>query len=61
MEPTPAAVAAVVDTAVSTRGHLHTPSRSIHPHTVAPQLVPSAVRCIRSLYRGPCERRRDGR
>ena len=61
MASTPAAVAAVLDTAVWTRGHLHTPSRPIPPHTVAPQRVPSTVRRTRSLYRGPCERRRDGR
>lgn len=61
MAPTSAAVAAVVDTAVSTRGHPHTPSRSIRPHTVAPQRAPSTVRRTRSLYRRPCERRRDGR
>ena len=61
MAPTPAAVAAVLDTAVWTRGHLHLPSRSIHPHTVAPQRSPSILRRTRGLYRGPCERRRDNR
>ncbi len=61
MAPTSAAVAAVVDTALWTRVHLHTPTRSIPPHTVAPQRVPSTVRRTRSLYSGACERRRDGR
>ena len=61
MVSTPAAVAAVLDTAVWTRGHLHTSFRSVHPHMVAPQRVPSTVRRTRSLYQGPCDRRRNGR
>jgi hypothetical protein len=61
MVSTPATVAAVLDTAVWTHGHLHPPSRSIPPHTVAPQRSPSILRRTRSLYRGPCERRRDTR
>ncbi len=61
MAPTPAAVAAVLDTAVWTCGHLHAPSRSIPPHTAGPQRRLSTVRRTRSLYREPRERRRDGR
>lgn len=61
MAPTPAAVAAVLETAVWTRGPLHTPSRSVPPHTVAPQHLPMTVRRTRSLYLGPCERRRSNR
>ncbi len=61
MVSTPTTVAAVLDTAVWTRGHLRTSARSIHPHTVAPQRVSSVVRRTRSCYQGPCDRRRNGR
>ena len=61
MAPTLAAVAAVLETAVWTRGNLQTPSGSIPSHTVPPQRVPSTVRRTWSLYRGRYERRRDGR